>query len=76
MHSVLITLAVVWASSAVGVFCVFRKEMHAHDLPESEGQLGVRSALRASDGHLAELGSQNAHIALVHAKERVEQVPD
>ena len=76
MHGVLIILAVVWASSAVGVFCLFRKEMRAQDPPKALGPLSARSVRRASDGHLPELGTQNAHIALVHAEERVEEVAD
>lgn len=76
MHIIMIILAFVWASSAVGVFFLFRKEMREQDPRQSEGPLSVRSARRASDGHLTQLSSQNAHIALVHAEERVEQVAD
>ena len=72
MHTVLITLAVVWASSAVGVFWLFRKEMRQEDIPQAEALLGVRSTRYGGDGGLTELCPQNAHIALVHAEEGVE----
>lgn len=76
MHGVLMILAVVWASSAVGVFCLFRKEMRAQDLPQALGPLSASSVRCASDGHLPELGTQNPHVALVHAEECVEDVAD
>ena len=76
VHSVLVILAVVWTSSAVGVFLLFRKEMRGQDQPRSEAPLSVRSARYAGGGNPTELSSQNAHIALVHAEERVEEVAD
>ena len=74
MQSVLTVLALVWVSSAVGVFWLVRKEMRREDLPRADALMSVRSVRYAGDGGLTELGSQNAHIPLVHAEERVEEI--